>query len=447
MRKIMLLTLLVGVAALFAVNGQVQAMTIPTFEIQGVTEGDKVTIVTANFPANYNFTVRMGYLGAKGVNGILVGTVNSGAGGSLKWTFPIPTALQDESAIAIRTDSTYGGYYSYNWFNNTTFGSHTGGIPVDDEAVGAAVIVTNVEPGEYVIVQATGLPEDEAFDVLMGKYGTLGLDGIEVETVNSGDDGDFVANFDIPPSLQDEAKIAIRYESRDSSLVLYTWFENLAAGSGGAGGEVSGYSGIPTFSVVSVNEDEDVTIKTNNFPADKTFQVLMGQMWTQGIGGTLVTTISSGAGGAFIKTFDIPDGLKGNRQISIRLQTADNYFYAYNWFYNNTASGTPLGSPASGGYTGIPSFSISSVAADNKVTIQTNNFPADYDFEVLMGKMWTQGVDGIMVATIDSGSGGSFSKTFNIPAALAGEDRIAIRLQATTDGWYAYNWFYNNTYP
>jgi hypothetical protein len=61
--------------------------------------------------------------------------------------------------------------------------------------------------------------------------------------------------------------------------------------------------------------------------------------------------------------------------------------------------------------------------------------------------MWTQGVDGIVVTTIDSGSGGSFSKTFNIPAALAGEDRIAIRLQATTDGWYAYNWFYNNTYP
>jgi hypothetical protein len=447
MKKLTFLTLLVVVAALLAVNGQVQALAIPTFEIQGVTEGDKVTIVTANFPANYNFTVRMGYFGTKGVDGILVGTVNSGAGGSLKWTFPIPVALQDESAIAIRTDSTYGGYYSYNWFNNTTFGSHTGGVPIEDVAIGAAITVTDVEPGGYVIVQAANLPANEAFDVLMGEYGTMGIDGIEVETVNSGDDGDFVANFDIPLSLQDEVKIAIRYESQDSSLVLYTWFENQAGGSGGAGGATSIYYGIPTFSIVSVTEDEDVTVQTNNFPSNKTFQVLMGEMWTQGVGGTLVTTIDSGEGGTFTKTFDIPDGLKGNYQISIRLQTADNYFYAYNWFYNNTATGTPIGTPASGGYTGYPSFSISSVVADNKVTIQTNNFPADHDFEVLMGKMWTQGVGGISVTTIDSGSGGTFSKTFNIPAALAGEDRIAIRLQATTDGWYAYNWFYNNTYP
>jgi hypothetical protein len=320
-------------------------------------------------------------------------------------------------------------------------------VPADEVASGAAITVTSVEPGEYVVVKATDLPTDESFKVLMGKYGTQGIDGLLVETVNSGDDGEFVANFDIPLSLQDEAKIAIRYESQDSSLVLYTWFENMTGGSGGAGGEVSGYYGIPTFSIVSVNEDEDVTIQTYNFPSNKTFQVLMGEMWTRGIGGTQVTTIDSGAGGSFTKTFDIPEGLKGNYRISIRLQTADNYFYAYNWFYNNTATGTPEGSPASGGYTGYPTFSISSVVADNKVTIQTSNFPAGYDFEVLMGKMWTQGVDGIVVTTIDSGSGGSFSKTFNIPAALAGEDRIAIRLQATTDGWYAYNWFYNNTYP
>lgn len=444
MKKLISVSLLVVIAALFMVNGQVQAGTVPTFEIQGVTAGDKVTIVTANFPANYNFQVRMGYFGTQGVNGILVGTVNSGAGGSLKWTFPIPAALQDESTIAIRLDSTVGGYYSYNWFSNVTFGSHTGGVPIDEVAVGASITVTSVEPGDHVVVIAANLPEDENFDVRMGKYGTQGIDGILISTVDA---SILKRTFPIPVTLQDEAKIAIRYESRDSSLVLYTWFENLAGGSGGAGGEVSGYYGIPTFSIVSVNEDEDVTIQTYNFPANMTFQVLMGEMWTQGIGGTLVTTLDSGAGGAFTKTFDIPAALKGNYQISIRLQTVDNTFYAYNWFYNNTATGTPVGSPASGGYTGVPTFSISSVAADSKVTIQTNNFPPGYDFEVLMGKMWTQGVGGIAVATIDSGSGGSFSKTFNIPAALAGEDRIAIRLQATTDGWYAYNWFYNNTYP
>jgi hypothetical protein len=30
---------------------------------------------------------------------------------------------------------------------------------------------------------------------------------------------------------------------------------------------------------------------------------------------------------------------------------------------------------------------------------------------------------------------------------LAGQGRIAIRLEATSGGYYAFNWFYNNTYP
>ena len=40
---------------------------------------------------------------------------------------------------------------------------------------------------------------------------------------------------------------------------------------------------------------------------------------------------------------------------------------------------------------------------------------------------------------------GKLSATFNIPAELAGQTQIAIRLQAKTGGWFAYNWFWNNT--
>ena len=64
-----------------------------------------------------------------------------------------------------------------------------------------------------------------------------------------------------------------------------------------------------------------------------------------------------------------------------------------------------------------------------------------------MGKMWTRGVDGIEVATVSSAVGGAFSETFNIPAALQGEAQIAIRLESTVGGFYAYNWFYNSTAP
>ncbi len=295
-------------------------------------------------------------------------------------------------------------------------------------------------------LKATNLPVSEDFKVLMGVYGTDAIGGSVVATVSSGLTGAFTETFDIPTTLKDEAKIALRFESQDSSLVLTTWFQNVTGASGGSGGGYPSYYGIPTISITSVNEDADVTILTNNFPANKDFQVYMGKFGTRGVGGILVTTIDSGNGGAFSKTFDIPAALKGDYQIAIRLQTSDNYFYAYNWFYNNTSTGTPSGSLPSG-YTGIPTFSITAVVADDKVTIQTNNFPANDDFEVLMGKMWTQGIGGISVTTINSGSGGTFTKTFNIPAALAGESQISIRLQSPTSGFYAYNWFYNNTYP
>ena len=168
----------------------------------------------------------------------------------------------------------------------------------------------------------------------------------------------------------------------------------------------------------------------------------MGKIGTKGIGGVLVTTINSGEGGAFSETFEIPEDLAGDYQIAIRLQTEDGYFYAYNWFYNNTSGVEPTP-----GYSGIPTFTITAVVKDDSVTIETNNFPADRDFTVLMGAMGTKGVDGILVTTINSGEGGAFSETFEIPEDLIGDYQIAIRLESTTGGFYAYNWFYNVTYP
>ncbi len=453
MKKITVISILAMIALVLVINGPAQALTIPTTSIQGVTANDKVTIVTYNFPANLDFEVRMGLFGTKGVDGILIGTVNSGEGGSLKLTFPIPPALYPESLIAIRLESAWGGYYAYDWFYNTDYGNHTGGVELEDVALGAAIAATSVISGETVSVKATNLPANEDFTVLMGVYGTQGIGGIEVGTVNAGSTGTVSETFEIPPSLADDEKIAIRYESDDSSLVLYTWFQNFVGASGGMGGVTTPYyTGIPTISILDVNEDEDVTIQTYNYPANKEFMVLMGKIGTRGVGGILVTTINSGAGGSFEKTFDIPEELHGDYQIAIRLQTADNVFYSYDWFYNSpNAAPSPSTSttPTTGlpGYTGIPTISITAVVEGSKVTILTNNFPPGFDWTVMMGKMWTQGVGGIDVATFTSTEGGAFSKTFNIPAELTSETMISIRLESTVGEFYSYDWFYNTTTP
>jgi hypothetical protein len=96
---------------------------------------------------------------------------------------------------------------------------------------------------------------------------------------------------------------------------------------------------------------------------------------------------------------------------------------------------------------GIPTFSISSVVKDSTVTIATSNFPAGVVFTVRMGAYGTAGIGGTVITTTNSGSGGSFSATYNIPAGLVGAGRIAIRMEATTGGFFAYNWFWNSTAP
>lgn len=91
-----------------------------------------------------------------------------------------------------------------------------------------------------------------------------------------------------------------------------------------------------------------------------------------------------------------------------------------------------------------PTFVITAVASNSYVEVMTDNFPAGENFVVTMGYMGTAGIGGYVVATTNSGSGGRFTAQYNIPAALYNQYKIAIRLQSTSSGYYAYNWFYNS---
>lgn len=218
----------------------------------------------------------------------------------------------------------------------------------------------------------------------------------------------------------------------------------------GYGGWYNGYRLVPTFFINSVARDVSVTITTYNFPAGDSFDVLMNVIGTQGINGIPVATVASGGGGSLTFTFNIPPALYGLRQIAIRLQsnTGSGYF-AYNWFYNNTSSGNYGGRgnpPPYYGYAYYPTFFIASVVRDSSVTIVTQNLPANDLFQVLMGPMGANGINGFPVTTFNTGTGGSQTLTFSIPPPMVGAPQIAIRLQSISgSGFFAFNWFYNNT--
>ncbi len=342
MKKQKIVGLIVIVAlfsSIFAGVSQVQASTYPTFSISEVKTDESVTILTNNMPANKNFNILMGEIGTKGIDGIIVATLNSDKGGSFLATFPIPEQLKGRAQIAIRLEGTDNPYYAYNWFwNDAKNGTWPEDYPPAQPPTCACNIPTfsikSVVKGEDVTITTYNFPKNVEFTVLMGKMWTRGINGIEVATLNSGEGGSFEATFDIPAELANEERIAIRLEGT-GGYYAYNWFWNNTASTPPAE-PVDSYSGYPYFFITAVEKDTTVSIKAYNLPKDTDFTVLMGKMWTMGINGIEVTTLNSGEGGTLEATFAIPAELAGEQRIAVRLQ--GEVYYAYNWFWNNTTN-------------------------------------------------------------------------------------------------------------
>jgi len=317
--------------------------------------------------------------------------------------------------------------------------------------------IKSVVQDQSVTITTYNFPANDTFEVLMGLFGTRGVNGIKVATTYSGNGGSFTATYTIPAALHGLHQIAIRLQSTTGSgYYAYNWFYNNTTGV--AATSTPGpsptpkpiYYGNPTFSILSVVQDQSVTIQAYNLPPNDSYTVTMGAMGTRGINGILVATSNSGKGGTKQFTYTVPAALFGSYQIAIRMQSPTSGYFAYNWFYNNTtgvaATSTPGPSPTPIPiYYGYPTFSILSVVRNQSVTIQAYNLPPNDSFTVTMGAMGTRGINGILVATTNTGKGGTKQFTYTVPAALSGSSQIAIRMQSLTSGYFAYNWFYNNT--
>jgi hypothetical protein len=90
-----------------------------------------------------------------------------------------------------------------------------------------------------------------------------------------------------------------------------------------------------------------------------------------------------------------------------------------------------------------PAFDVIRVVPDQSVTFRAYDFPANVVFIIRMDVSGNRAVNGIAVAQFNSGVGGSFEATVNIPASLKGTRTIDMRLEST-QGYFAYNWFTNS---
>jgi LysM repeat protein len=92
----------------------------------------------------------------------------------------------------------------------------------------------------------------------------------------------------------------------------------------------------PAVQIVRVVAGQSVTIRTQNFPANVTFDVLMNESGTRGIGGVRVDRITTGSRGDFSASFRIPQELRTDNRIVIRLDSPTTSFFSFNTFTNQT---------------------------------------------------------------------------------------------------------------
>ena len=216
---------------------------------------------------------------------------------------------------------------------------------------------------------------------------------------------------------------------------------------------------VPITSIVSVEQDQSVTIRTDYFPAYDTYDVRMGLSGTQGIGGILVSRLTTGTGGSILAKFHIPSELQGQQIISIRLESPTSGYFSYNWFYNSTAAVVPkyyypttypTTYPSAvtptwrGPQAGMPGFECTSVDKWVSVNVNLVNYPANHNYSVYMKDGRSAYITWYGVTAFNSAAGGSFTAgPWNIPAALKYSPMIAIKIYDKSTKIFTVNLCYN----
>ncbi len=326
--------------------------------------------------------------------------------------------------------------------------------------------IVSVVPGAVVTIQTSDFPAEMKFDVLIGRYGSYGVDGVKVATQDSDKGGTFTATFKIPEELKTVEMLSIRLENKESGYYAYNWFKNEAILAADTTTEPVATEGTeevfhPSFTITSVEMDKSITVQGVGFPKDTEYDILMGVYGTMGMGGVKTASQKTGAKGDFKATYTIPEDFKGAYMISVRMESAASIHYAYNYFYNSTympveettaasaeaAATVTETSTETSTYSGYPSFTITKVKKNTSVTLMAENLPEGEIFDVMLSNYQDGSFEPVKAGTLDSSKGGSMETSFTIPEDMKDVNQISVRLTGTKTGYFAYNFFFNSDYP
>ena len=167
-------------------------------EVIGVKANDTILVQAKNFPANQTFQIRIGTFKNFSKDFVVVGSVNSGSGGSFQFTVKLPPMQENVDLFTIRLDSPQKSY-SYNVFKNITSGSVTPGTTPTPAPVSENCTVQVASP-----TRTLGLRED--FDAVwtVKNTGTSNweMSDVDYKFISGTQMQKYAAAYDLPVTVK-----------------------------------------------------------------------------------------------------------------------------------------------------------------------------------------------------------------------------------------------------
>lgn len=289
--------------------------------------------------------------------------------------------------------------------------------------------IIEVVKDREVTVRGEDFPRNTRFDVYLYPLGFDPTSADRVDRFTTGNTGTFEVSFDIPRKLEGYRRIVIFMESRDGNYDVETWFFNRNTG------KPSRYTGTPSFTILDVVKDREVTLSLRNLPPDDRFEVLMDEMGTQAKDGIHAGWVSTGNGGNRQVTVTIPAALRGESRIAVRIESPTSGYYYYSWFYNRSDwyGGGDTGKGSSGGKVSL-TVSVTEVVQDQRIEVLISGLPQKSQFRVLMMAPGSNWKDAVEVLRTTSLSGKVVRAPLIIPSSLRGQERLLVRVEHISSG-------------
>lgn len=197
----------------------------PDIRIDATVRDQSVKMTVRMGVKNAKVDILMGPAGSKGIQGVNVGTANTGKTGGFQATVNIPASLKGADRLDVRVqvksskDALAFRGISTGFYNMTSGPKGYSSLP--------SVVITRVVRNERVDVTVHNLPPNKSFNVFLGAYlGHRNYPSIKVGSLSSSVGGTVTASFNIPAALYKAKEIVLVLQNASGGCSVYKKFLN-----------------------------------------------------------------------------------------------------------------------------------------------------------------------------------------------------------------------------